>query len=272
MRRWGRCVPVILVMMITPHAQAVVWWESVGPTGKPDLEAIHRVRYLHEMSYTNFGGWADPTELPPAGWIEGAVAAADPYVTNDTIIFDLEAWPVSTHEERLATAEKFVTFYQAVKALRPTWHIGFYSFIPIRNSTTVLNGPAHATYQDWQAANDDMQSVADVVDFLAPEIYSPTYPTYNSYRLFAEGNIREANRLAANSGRAIPVYPFIWYRNSGDTIDNPVDLQVNTVKICLEQADGLIIWSKYADQWDEHRSWWQQSQRYLPMKPRRPRV
>lgn len=259
---------VLLLLLLTSPVHAAVWWESVGPTGKPDLDTIHQVRYLHEMSYTSLGGWNDPTAYPPDGWIASAVAAADPYVMHETICFDLEAWPVTTQEQRIATAAKFVQFYNEVKALRPNWKIGFYSFIPLRNSTDVLNGSAHASYQAWQAANDDMQPVADVVDFLAPEIYSPGYPTYNSYRLFAEGNISEANRLAANSGRNIPVYPFIWYRNSGDTVDNPVDLQVNTVLICLEQSDGLIVWSKYADPWDEHKSWWQQSQRYLPMKPR----
>lgn len=263
---------VIWALTMPQFAEAVVWWESVGPTGKPNLDTIHQVRYMHEVSYATTAGWNDPTAYPPDGWIASAVADADAFVQYDTICFDLESWPVTTQEQRIATAAKFVQFYNEVKALRPNWKIGFYSYAPIRNSTSVVNGEANVDYQAWQAANDDMQPVADVVDFLAPEIYSPSYPTYNSYRLFAEGNIREANRMAANSGRSIPVYPFIWYRNSGDAFDNPVDLQVNTVVICIEQADGLIIWGKYADPWIEGKSWWQQSQRYLPMKPRAPRL
>lgn len=247
---------------------ADVWWESVGPTGKPDLDTIHQVRYLHEVSYASTEGWNDPTAYPPDGWIATAVAAAASSVRHNTIVFDLEQWPVTTHAQRLSTVAKFVAFYQEAKAIKPDWQIGFFSYAPIWNYTDVHNGPADAGYQAWQAANDDMQPMVNVVDFLAPQMYSISYPTHAEFIVEMEANLAEANRLVANSGRSIPVYPFIWYRNFWDTADNPVDLQVTAAKTCLEQADGLIIWSKYADPWVEGKSWWQQSQRYLPMKPR----
>ena len=96
-------------------------------TNKPDLEALYRVGYIPMVTRAAIANyattWPDPLGLPTAEWCDAMVSATA--APRGMILMDHEAWPYGTQAERQATAAKYVTLYQDIKARKPGWRSGW---------------------------------------------------------------------------------------------------------------------------------------------------
>jgi hypothetical protein len=113
-------------------------------------------------------------------------------------------------------------------------------------------------FRRWQKANDvNRAAVIDHVDFLCPALYT-VYPGIPEWEHFARATLRESARLAGGK----PVYPFLcpYYTEFTD----PKELRLKPipreffrlqVELCLQEADGCVLWGGVTQQWDPQEPW-----------------
>jgi peptidoglycan hydrolase-like protein with peptidoglycan-binding domain len=95
-------------------------------------------------------------------------------------------------------------------------------------------------YLKWQVNNDLMRGLADKLDFISPQIYTPQTGTdgLEGWKRMAKHNILEAKRYGK------PVYAFIWpryfYRPNAWLPKSHIRQQLDLIK--QVGADGVMVW------------------------------
>ncbi len=194
-------------------------------TNKPDLEALYRVGYIPMVTRAAIANyattWPDPLGLPTAEWCDAMVSATA--APRGMILMDHEAWPYGTQAERQATAAKYVTLYQDIKARKPGWRIGWYTDPIQRRFFDSITDTGSAAYKTWQAGNTDLGAImAPFTDVYFPSLYVHYSRDSGPQNLdwittYVQAHIREAKRIRRVYGRMeSPIYPYIWWRRADD--------------------------------------------------------
>jgi hypothetical protein len=267
---------IIVFLSLPTVAFAVhkpIYVEEFGFTGRPDLAGLYSIGTMHVIGRGTHGGatyWTDATALPDgdgSAWYDNAASWV---TTNGWTIFyvDHESWLVSTQAQRLATAQKIVTMYNALKARLPTVTIGFYGgqFTPVRDvsgSCRCLLAHDDANYLAWQAENTDFAAVYAVVDMIMPTLYwfetratdGGASVTYAKYHTFATENLAEARRMRATYGHGQPIITWVWFRRHDDAADLDPEVWEDIIRVAMQQGDGMVVFT-LSKAWSETYSWW----------------
>lgn len=239
-------------------------WQQLLHTGKPTTAELLTMGLepIPFVQRNTHAGWTDPDELPDEAWLDNF--AEDTVAPYGWIAVDHENWLQDTQANRLASADKFVDFYNGMKSRRPDINIAFYSYVPKRDFFRARTLPGHADYIAWQAENDDMAAMAAVVDGFLPSIYHFYNVEVNGVDAnlgvvdYYQENIRECKRMRDTYGDSNrPIYPYIWWR--AHSHEGLLDMAAwePMVEIALAQADGCILWGGFQEQWDPTQEWWQ---------------
>lgn len=230
-------------------------------TGMPDLEALYRVGKIPMVIRTNYTGWSDPLGLPTAAWYDAMTAAV--VAPRNIVLIDHEAWPYGTQAERQATASKYVTLYQEVKARKPGWRIGWYGDPIRRDFWNAIKDRSTNEYKTWQAQNTDLGAVmAPYTDVYMPSLYffyarDTASESCDYVGRYIEENLREVKRIRRLYGKLeSPIYPYIWWRKHDETRDLDADVWQTILRTVLDQADGCVLWGGWQQAWDEQAPWW----------------
>lgn len=221
---------------------------------KPDLSiyGIEPVNIVYEGSV--FMPDKPSNSLPSDGSIKRVATAAK--ASQGISIIDVELWQWLPN-----ITELYVKLTQQLKIANPELKMGYYSIVPKRDYWRAKEGPSSEKYKMWQLENDQLQDIADCVDYLIPSLYT-FYDYQPGWVAYAEANIAEARRLA----RGKPVYVFLWfqYHESNPELKLkpiPADywkLQLETVR---RLADGIVLWGGV--NWDPNAPWWIETQKFL---------
>jgi hypothetical protein len=241
-------------------------------TGKPDLEALYRVGSIKMVTRTNVVGaetaWPDPLGMPTTAWLDALAATVQ--APRNIVLIDHETWPYATQADRQATAAKYVTLYQEIKARKPGWRIGWYGDPIRRDFWNSIKDRGTNEYKTWQGMNTDLGAVmAPYTDVFMPSLYffytrDTASSTCDYVGQYIHENIREAKRIRRMYGKLeSPIYPYIWYRKHDDSRDLDADVWETIVRTVLEEADGLVLWGGWKVTaptgplpWDENAPWW----------------
>lgn len=221
---------------------------------KPDLSeyGMEPVNLIYEGSLFDSRFPDDPAPSPAAVRNAALRATTEPGIT----VLDVERWiylPDAT--------QRYVDLIRRMKTVSPGIRVGYYSVVPKRDYWRAKEGRNSPKYAEWQHENDQLQPLADKVDFLFPSLYT-FYDYQPGWVAYAEENLREARRLA--NGK--PVYAFLWptYHESNAQLKGklvPAEfwrLQLETVS---RLADGVVIWG--GGSWDPGAPWWLETQTFL---------
>lgn len=230
-------------------------------TGLPDMDALYGMGKIPLVNRTSYPGWTDPLGIPTAQWYDAL--AANFVAPRGIVLIDHESWPYGSQADRVATAQKYVTLYNGVKAVRPDLRIGWY-MDPIRRDFWRSMYPRDSVqYQEWQAENTDLgRLMGPITDVYCPSLYffyvrSLTPLNIPHLTTYLEENIREAQRIRWEYGKqSSPIYPYVWWmRHTGDVLLD-ADVWETIVRVTLEKADGMVLWGGWQEQWNEYASWW----------------
>lgn len=188
--------------------------------------------------------------------------------------FDFETWPYwqggsfyQTDSNCLVTANKLITIANWVKAVYPGVSLAFYNYTPQQHiyATTDPNQVG-----GWRTHNlQFFQSVADVCDRMAPQLYTFGYDT-NLWRADAGVEIALAREMA--KGKLVT--PYVWMHFHGGADSNlwgvlvPPAFFKRQLEIIHEQgASGVLIWDGDHTNWDENAPWWVATKEFLATNP-----
>ena len=162
----------------------------------------------------------------------------------ELICLDIERWHVNgTEDERKNSIIYFKKIIKWIRQESPITKIGLYGVLPIREVYDSLQDPNSHSYLDWQSKNNNLISLAKLVDVIFPSLYTLTTDP-EAWKKFAISNITQAKLYGK------PVYPFLWPRfhdsmpNLSETYipSSYWELELLTVK---EHADGFVIWDNF---------------------------
>ena len=237
-------------------------------SGLPDLEALYRVGKIPPIEWNRFPGWTDPQGMPTAEWYDAVAATVQ--APRNIVLVDQELWPNSTQAERQATASKFVTLSNELKARKPGWKLGWYDAPVKRDFWRAVGVHGPSAYQAWKNENTDRGAIfAPFVDVHCPSLYffytrDTGSATCDMAAQYVVENLREVKRVRRVYGKLeSPIYPYIWYRKHDDSRDLDADVWETIVRTVLEEADGLVLWGGFKTTaptgplpWDENAPWW----------------
>lgn len=179
---------------------------------------------------------------------------------------DIENWPlvhVST-TVRDSSIGKFLEVARIARSTRPRARFGFYNVVPVGTYWAILMQQSKE-YPEWLQVNRALDPLAAMVDVIFPSLYT-FYDEPDGWMTVARGILAEARRYGK------PVYPFLWpeFHDSnkqlaGQTI--PADFWATQLRFCQENADGVVLWGGYQQQWDDNAAWWQTTRETLRLTP-----
>lgn len=235
-------------------------FDALSYKGKPDLTAhgMSAIRVIYEDELWNKKG--DDHEQPNIDKITRVARTLKP---GSIACIDIECWPVNDPNPAVARAsiEKYLTVARIFKKESPLVRIGFYGVLPIRDHWRANGKKGPIGFSQWQKENDTLKPLAKAVDYIFPSLYTlDADPQY--WRVFAETNIAEARRYGK------PVCPFLWpqYHEalkqlSGQYLPKTFwELELDT---CYRNADGIVVWGGYQEQWEENAPWWVATRKFL---------
>ena len=273
MRRWRFIAPAALVWSLlfgpacagqaplTPPttlrlapAQFLVF-DGTYFTNKPDLSA-YGIQPLNLVYENPLFPANSPTDaMPQASDIKSVDLQC--VAAKGITVLDIERW-IGLPDAVGLYAGLIANF----KILSPQLKLGYYSLVPENDYWRAISGPNSAQHLQWQQENNQLQAIADQVDYLFPSLYT-FYADQTGWVAYAEANIAEARRLAKGK----PVYAFLWfdYHNSNATLGGtpiPPDfwrLELDTVR---RLADGVVIWGGGGN-WDPNAAWWLATREFM---------
>lgn len=217
------------------------------------------------------------------------------------LVIDIEHWPMdvrsTTVAKQLDAQNMMAQICDWIHDERPNVRLGFYGTMPIRDywvpaQLGAANWPENAdqpwyvgnkprfqtAYDKWHYANKKMvghywkgtyyKRLADHVDVLFPSLYA-FYEDRRGFKDYAIANLKEARIYGKQ------VYPYIWpeYHDGNQLLrgkEIPEDYWRMIIDICLEWADGLVVWGGWWDianncrfQWRDDFMWWRVIREYM---------
>jgi hypothetical protein len=175
----------------------------------------------------------------------------------DIVYVDIEAWPIAKERDdeirvSLSKYEKAMANIRASLGPRPC--LGYYGVLPVVDFGRVVS--ASGAVASWKHENDLMSPLRELVDYLAPSLYTFT-TDFEVWKAFAKAQIAEARRVAPRK----PVFPFLWPRYHEGYREHALEFlppkylvaQLEYVHKC---ADGVILWEwGRNEQFDDRTPW-----------------
>jgi len=256
----------------------------------PDLASLG-FQPIH-LTGVDFRANAPDGSRPPDETATRALARAVA-AKGQMLVLDIEDMPLDIRKysdaQVQASIDELGKIVGWVRSERPEVKVGFYSLMPMSDYYTVYlyrwslenaatkpwcagNLPRLTkNYENWQAANQRLQPLADKVDFLAPCVYANALDQ-EGWRLVVEAKLQEARKYGK------PVLPFMWMDYFGSAVELagkliPKEFWQLQLKTVHDFSDGAIIWGgwrlspitqkMYRAQWDEQADWWQVTKGFL---------
>ena len=252
--------------MTQPYDKPI--FDGLLHTGKPDLEALYRVGKIPPVEWNRFPGWTDPLGMPTNEWYDAVAAGVQ--APRNIVLIDHEVWPSGTQAERQATAAKFVTLSNELKARKPGWKLGWYDAPVKRDFWRSVGAQGQSGLQAWRNENTDRGAIfAPFVDIYCPSLYffytrDTSSAACDQAATYIVENIREVKRIRRLYGKLeSQIYPYIWFRKHDESRDLDADVWETIVRTVLEEADGLVLWGGFKTTapagplpWDENAPWW----------------
>jgi hypothetical protein len=172
------------------------------------------------------------------------------------IYVDIENWPLLGVDENIRSqnVDNYITTAKIIRQAKPNIKFGFYGIAPLSVYWPIVQGD-NVQLAAWRAANQALRRLADWVDFVLPSLYT-SYDDPAGWRQFASATLDEARQYRK------PVYPFLWYEYfDGNWFLRNKQVKLpdwgEELKLCREQADGIVLWGGYRRNWSESEGWWQ---------------
>lgn len=167
-----------------------------------------------ENSFTYPGG--DHTQVPTTASIQALADNAEGLLCAT---IDIESYPLSTQEERIATAAKYASVLDTWLAQQPQSPVGVYGF-PRNGPRADIIAGSGAGFDAWRAVNDDL-NFFDHARQVQPSLYINTYEAapYTDTLTWIENILIECRRLSN-----LPIVPFIWgaYHNGATGLNGTI--------------------------------------------------
>lgn len=250
------------------------YWQQLLHTGKPTAAQFAGMGLdaLPFIQRTTYAGWTDASAPPPALWYENL--ATNLVAPNGYAMVDHEDWLMDTQANRLASSAKFVTLFNGLKTARPELLWGFYGMMPKRDLFRAREGVGDPTYIEWQAENDDLAAMVEVVDVFFPSIYFYYNVELNGVdanqgvQAYYTENIRETKRLRDTYGDPTrPIYPYIWWMRTPTGVGFLDDeAWIPMIETAFADSDGCVIWGGFQEAWDDNAAWWVKFRNRLPRR------
>jgi hypothetical protein len=240
-------------------------FDATGFAHKPDLTqyGLERIMVLYPNFMWEGNKIPEATSLPDHTRITTFAQLANQ--TTDTVVIDIEHWPVVGDAVAVAgSVKKYETVLQWFKTSAPGVSAGFYGVLPIRDYWRAIQPKGSPGYAVWQKEDDSRASIAPFVDALFPSVYT-FYEDRSGWQNYAIAQIQEARRLSQGK----PVYIFLWpqYHPSNKKLANtflPGDYWRLELETARKYADGVVIWCCGNSQtWDDKAPWWLETQGFL---------
>ena len=75
--------------------------------------------------------------------------------------------------------------------------------------------------------------------------------------VYLEEQLSEVKRVRRMYGRLeSPIYPYVCPQVQGLATDLDADVWETTLRISLDEADGMVLWGGWQVPWDENAPWW----------------
>jgi hypothetical protein len=232
---------------------------------KPDLAqyGLKGITVAYPSSMWNGNKVLNATSLPDRSRVTTLAQLTNQ--STGIAVIDIEQWPLVGDT---ATVAESIKRYQSVinwfKTPAPALKVGLYGVLPIRDYWRAIQESGSPGYAAWQKENDNLASIAPLVDAVFPSIYT-FYEDRNGWEKYAIAQIREARRLAGGK----PVYVFLWpqYHPSNKKLGNtflPGDYWRVELDTARKYADGIVIWCcPNRQKWDDKAPWWMETQNFL---------
>jgi len=202
---------------------------------------------------------APKDELDPVG-LKTALRKL-PRGTN-TLYIDVEAWQLLTDDRavRERSADHYLSTAQIVRETLPDARFGFYGVAPSCVYWPIV-AEQPAGLAQWHAANQLLLPLGEYVDFVLPSLYT-FYDDPHGWARFAAASIAEARIYGK------PVYPFLWNQYfDGNLLLKGRQVKVDDweaeLELCVERAEGVVLWGGSEQNWDPTAAWWQSVKRLL---------
>jgi hypothetical protein len=277
------CTFLIAPMIASAQPGRFIVYDGLAYKGKPDLTGfgLHRIR----IAYTSqiWGGSAGHDQ-PNDQAVRNLARTVDP---NVPLVLDIEHWNVQIsggHSEE--NIRKLIQIVKWIKETNPNIKVGFYGLLPIsdpwlelqyamveRNPDMPKAGAIVRTYQQMQASNQQMQQLAQYVDFVCPVIYTfnnlgggpPQFQT--NWDTATINSIKEAQQYGK------PIYAFLWPQfsdakdPSGDNTFLSTAMWAHELQFLRGSGiQGVILWGSTTFRksgWNDADPWWQTTKSFL---------
>jgi hypothetical protein len=264
-------------------------FDSIGMVDRPNLEEFGW-KPIQLLTTSFFWGPTDNQSEPNLARIIANTQSLD---TNQLAVIDIEHWPTSGDPAVVAeSVRKLALVADTMHNVKPDLILGIYRMLPDRDYfTPVLHENNTPEFQAWEAANAQLDELAEHVDVIFPSIYT-FYPDY-----FADGSPRLAERdrwveyatenllQARRYGKPVVAFNMPIYHGGGGTTDpsspdfrywkfQPIsgDFWKLILDTTYQYADSMAIFDSSSlapfgeplpRAWNEDLEWWAETQQFL---------
>ncbi|MEM9421585.1 MAG: hypothetical protein AAF986_03610 [Pseudomonadota bacterium] len=197
-----------------------------------------------------------------------AIAGASPRVNGistafrgvpkdrELVCINIESWMHQATRGEIShdrMVDLYIETLEIARRVSPDQLLGFYSIPPIRNYWDAIRDKSDPKYQAWANKNNALERLGFEVDIVFPSLYT-FYNHPDEWEEYARRNIEQAR----NFGK--PVVPFIWFNfhnSNNDLAGKPIPPEFwrRQLELCLEIADGVVIWGGFGQNWDPDAPW-----------------
>jgi len=235
------------------------------PAALPPVSVVYNVGFKIERFWP--GGFNG--RMPLESDVRKA-AREEAAKNTDYSIIDIEYWPLRTDAEVAENLPKLIQILRWMRDEVPSLKLGFYGLVPTYDEQLTYFDESTDYFKQYQALNDKLQPLADVVDALFPSCYTMHKIGYQAqwptgWATYTRAMIKEARRLAPSK----PVFPFIWpqYHNGSTPkslayqyIDG--DYWAMQLGVLSTWADGCVLWGTGVE-FDADHEWWKVSEGFM---------
>jgi hypothetical protein len=223
--------------------------------GKPDLRpaGLTRINWIGDL-------WRAGVSHDEVDDVQVRALFAPLRTSRGYYYLDIENWGLLgvSDATRRRNIDKLTQVIDLARAAAPSLQIGFYGLLP---GITYWPLQRHDdAYREWLMVNQQLEPLAQHVDAVFPSLYT-FYLDLEGWQNYARQTLKAARRYGK------PVYAFLWpeFHDSTDLAGQhvPDAYWRAELELCVELADGIVLWGGWQQQWNEKASWWRETRAFL---------
>lgn len=269
----SRLILIVFCLLALPAigiSKEFKMFDATQYSRRPDLAAygLQPMAVIYEQFYWKPG--QSMKNLPPKEQVMALskrIPAKGEYVTSD-----VEYWKLDdvSDLELAQNIERYKTIVKWTKEAYPGKKVGIFGRLPIWDNYRCNTDPSHPRFKQWQAANNKLRPLAEVVDCILPELYAVS-PDMEAWRKVAVAQLE-----AARSYGKLPVFVYLWPEYwdldkrglEGKPI--PAEFWRLQLETAYQYADGVVIWGGYGKNgpipWNNEYAWWKVTKAFMQEK------